>query len=167
MLSDAVLFRAQIQQQGESNFANKWTFIWISWKFPSLLYCFSKWISEHLCLWGPPLLVETTSRYQPWRRVYLDETGVEFQLNFPKIRTFKKIFFERCVLALPLYRKLCKFSRFIDVDHCVVWDIIDFVVEVIIPFIDVDFCGMPIFDILIYSLDIFHFKVYLSIEFFL
>ena len=46
-----------------------------------------------------------------------------------------------------------------------VWDIIDFFVEVIIPFVDVNFRGMPIFDILIYIFDIFYFKVWLSIKF--
>ena len=67
-----------------------------------------------------------------------------------------------CFDNLPLYEKLCKF---IDVGHSVMWDIIDFAVKVIIPFVDVSFHG--IFNILIYSFDISPFKVWLSIEFFL
>ena len=36
---------------------------------------------------------------------------------------------------------------------------INFIVEVIIPFVNGDFRGMSIFDILIYSFDIFNFKI--------
>ena len=61
-----------------------------------------------------------------------------------------------CFDTCPCIEHYTNFFRFIDVGHCVVWDIIGFVAEVIIPFVDVDIASTCFF-----------FKVWQSIEPFL
>ena len=45
-------------------------------------------------------------------------------------------------------------SRFIDVVHCIAWDVVDPAFEIIISLVDADFIGKSIFDILSYSFDV-------------
>ena len=61
-----------------------------------------------------------------------------------------------CFDTCPCIEHYANSFRFIDVGHCVAWDIIGFVAEVIIPFVDADIVSTYFF-----------FKVWQSIEPFL
>ena len=49
-------------------------------------------------------------------------------------------------------------SGFIDVVHCIAWNVVDLAVEIIISFADAEFIGKSIFDILSYSFEVNCFK---------
>ena len=142
MLYDSVLIRAQIQQEDESNL----------YYFPNECQSISVFLVHHYLL-QHLLDISHDTEFSLTNR-----SRTPTKLFNRSSRTFKNIFIERCALALcPCIENY----EFFQVYWC--WslpcmDIIDFFVEVIIPFVDVNFRGMPIFYILIYIFDIFHFK---------
>ena len=61
-------------------------------------------------------------------------------------RTSTKLFNKSGPLNFHFHKHYVIFYSFIDVGHCMVWDVIDLVTDIAIPFADANFCGMSIFD---------------------